>query len=335
MPLARQIAQSLEEGRDGPLSSVIAAGWGRLAARRLVKDLSFPPRARVLAIGGSTLGGSGKTPLALASTEYLAQLGARVAFVGHAYRARPNAARIVRVDDDLGVVGDEALLAARTLAPLGIPVVVAPNRQAALDLALTHADVVVLDGVAQIGPVAAHLALLAVDGARPWGAGRCPPCGDLRAPERALLAVCDRVVAFGATVPLEGRPVDVVETRSAGAWAGDVLLDWDALRERRVGLWASLGRPERVVETLRSHGIRPVVTIGQGDHTVATASMCRQLVEQGLAVGVDVWVSTPKCALSLPPTLADVPMAVLARELTLPTRLKETLSRLLAAKPAR
>ena len=332
MLLARQIARSLEQGRDGPLSSVIATGWGEIARRRLVKELRFRPGASVLAVGGATLGGSGKTPLALACTEVLATLGARVAFVGHAYGARPGAARIVRVDDDLRVVGDEALLAARTLASLGVPVIVAPSRQAALDLALMHADIAVLDGVAQVAPVPAHLALLAVDGARPWGAGRCPPCGDLRAPERDLLEVCDRVVSFGAMSTLTGQragvDADVLEARCAGAWAADVLLDWDTLGRRRVGLWTSLARPERVVGMLQSYGIRTVVTMAQGDHEVATARSQRELIERGRAVGVEVWVSTPKCALSLPPTLGEVPVAILRRELTLPTGLTEALSRL-------
>ena len=45
-----------------------------------------------------------------------ARAGARVALVGHAYRATPGRARVVAPDDALHEVGDEALVAA------GLPV---------------------------------------------------------------------------------------------------------------------------------------------------------------------------------------------------------------------
>jgi tetraacyldisaccharide 4'-kinase len=152
--------------------------------------LRVPSGARAIGIGGATLGGSGKTPLAIACARELARAGERVALVGHAYRASPGVARVVAPDDTLRAVGDEALVAARELRhDRGAVVVVGPSREAAIAHAATLADVLVLDGVTQTVPRRLDLALLAVDPDEPWGrAAATPPRGDLRAPIATLLS---------------------------------------------------------------------------------------------------------------------------------------------------
>src|SRR5580700_9814061 len=163
------ISRALEEGRSrGSMARATAQVWCHVAARRVVRSLEVPRGVRVVAVGGATLGGSGKTPLAIACARELAACGARVALVGHAYRARPGRARRALPDDGLAEVGDEALLAARSLGS-EVPVVVAPSRSLAVAEAARQADVLVLDGVLQIAPVRAALALLAVAAVEPWG----------------------------------------------------------------------------------------------------------------------------------------------------------------------
>src|SRR5579863_2192867 len=114
------VASALERGLlRGPLFRLMSAGWGRIASAGLTRPLQVPSRTRVVTVGGATLGGSGKTPLAIACAAEFARAGVRVAFVGHAYRAIPRRAHVVQVDDVLAEVGDEALIAARALAPVG------------------------------------------------------------------------------------------------------------------------------------------------------------------------------------------------------------------------
>ncbi|HEY6463199.1 MAG TPA: tetraacyldisaccharide 4'-kinase, partial [Polyangiaceae bacterium] len=190
------IARALEDGRlRGPIARVLSRAWAGAASRSVARPLEVPAGVRVVAVGGATLGGSGKTPLAIACARHLARDGARVAFVGHAYRARPGHAREVSGADPLDEVGDEALVAARMLEAHGVRVFVGPSRGAALALATRGVDVVVLDGVLQTRPARAWLSLLSVDADEPWGRARAvPPCGDLRAPVHALLSATDQVV---------------------------------------------------------------------------------------------------------------------------------------------
>jgi len=290
------VARSLEEGRyRGAIARCLALAWGEVSARVLVHSLRVPGHARVVAVGGATLGGSGKTPLAIACARELARQGARVAFVGHAYRAHPERPRLVSPDDSLAEVGDEALVAARALEAHHVSVFVAQSRALAVELAARRADVLVLDGVLQTTPVRASLSLLAVDADEPWGCAEAvPPRGDLRAPVAALLSAADLVVRVGEDSP-DAR------VTSNGAYLGDTFLSWDALRPLRLGLACALARPRRLLRSLARHGITPAVMACARDHHPVAARALRH--------PVDLWLATAKCALHIP--RLRVPLATL------------------------
>jgi len=300
---------------------------------RVERPLAFREGTKVVVVGGSTLGGSGKTPLAMACAEALSRNGTRVALVGHAHAAVPGRARRVSPDDDVRLVGDEAIVCARRLSPLGIEVVVAPTRQAALGLALERADVAVVDGVGQTRPRRATLALLALDAADPWGAGSCPPRGDLKAPTLALLAAADRVVLVGegqgmTSSEAQFLPLDRAEVVSQGArlpsGLGGELLAWDALRPLRLGLWTALARPQRVLRDLLARGVIPEVTWFGQDHRPSPPSAA--------GTRLDLWLTTHKCGAHRggadAGAVGGVPVATLDHALRLENRLEERLSRL-------
>jgi len=310
---------------------------GRLLDRWVVRRLAGPECASVVAIGGSTLGGSGKTPLAIACAAELARAGARCVLVGHAYRADPRRARFVAPDDRLDEVGDEALLAARALAPLGpraARVVVAPSRAEAIALSASAADVLVLDGIAQLSPARATLALLSVDAAEPWGRSRAlPPFGSLRAPISKLIAACDAIVpvawphdgpGFEALDDV-GRPMWPARVESRGAWDDrGVLLTWEAMRSLRVGLLVALGRPERLLRGLGRRGVFPRAVVRCRDHGPFGRGP-QFAARRAVARGIDVWLATPKCALHAQPGLPGLTVAVLEHSVALDLLLRSRL----------
>jgi tetraacyldisaccharide 4'-kinase len=307
------LTRMLEEGRhEGPVARLLARAWGEVAARRLRRRLAVPPGVRVVTVGGATLGGSGKTPLAIACARELALRGVRVAFVGHAYGARPGRARIVACSDAEHEVGDEALVAARALQPHHVPVVVAPRRSGAVARASTEADVLVMDGVLQTEPVRASLALLAVDADEPWGrAAAVPPCGDLRAPVAALVSHADVVVRVGESSPSSpsGRAASA-RVVSRGVHLDRTRIGWDELRYARVGLACALARPDRVLRFLQSRGVVPVAVARAPDHAPIPA--------RHLSARVDLWLATPKCATHVPAMRAGcAPVATIDHDVVL------------------
>lgn len=260
LPLARTIL------RGDVFAGALEKTLGGLVQRTVVRRLGVPSHVAVVAVGGATLGGSGKTPLAIACAAELAAAGARVVLVGHAYRADPRRARFVSAGDSLAEVGDEALLAERALDGPGGRVVVAPSRAEAIELAARAADVLVLDGVAQLTPVPASLALLSVDAIDPWGRRS----GVLRAPVPMLTAACDAIVpmedgtagvaAFVAPDSIGRANFELWPTcvESRGAWVdGGGLTTWKVLGAARVGLMAALGRPDRLLRSLARRGVVP------------------------------------------------------------------------------
>lgn len=262
------------------------------------------------------LGGAGKTPVALAVTRALAALGERPALVGHAYRARPGRARIVHPGDAVSAVGDDALAAARALGEAAV-VVVGPSRQAAVDhaAALGH-RVIVVDGLLQTAPERLARAILVLDALAPWGAGACPPLGDLRAPPASLLLAADLIAALqpDGTAPDPALPAGAVPvpSRITGAISrtGETL-PLEALRRLRSGLLLAVARPDRIVAALAREGVRPEITLLLGDHVTPSA---RILARAGLA-RVDAWLTTARCATRLPAEIGGAPVLALEHRL--------------------
>jgi tetraacyldisaccharide-1-P 4'-kinase len=283
-------ARRLERGSfDGPVGRGAERIWQAISATRVARPLVLPPGVRTIAIGGATLGGSGKTPLSILCAELASRAGAKVALVGHAFRASPERARIVLPEDDVACVGDEALVCARRLFAVAT-VVVGPTRQSAIDhAAACGAEVIVLDGVSQASPRRVDLALLALQIPNPWGAGACPPRGDLRAPRSALLGACDRSVGIG------DAPDCDVFMKSRGAWDGTRYVDYDELSALRLGLVTSLARPGRVSAWLGRRGVVPEVVLSGGDHRAVSTRAMREAGK-----GLDAWVATEKCLTNLP-----------------------------------
>ena len=307
--LSREAARALETGRwDGLVSRVLASALAPVAARGLVRPAAVPSDIALVCVGGATLGGSGKTRVAIACAVELAARGLNVALVGHAYRAAPRSARLVSVDDALADVGDEALVCARELDARRtmVPVVIGPTRQAAIDHAAKlspRPDAIVLDG-----PIAVRgrsgdrsLSLLAVDANRPWGSGRLPPAGDLRAAREVLLGHADHVV------PVEAMPAGV-------RWPSGERASIASLRSASIGLFTAIARPDRLVRALAAAGVRPKEVVSVADHG-ALAPVASRLRR----APVDVWVGTAKCALHLGAVSLDLPVGILeAADVRLP-----------------
>jgi tetraacyldisaccharide 4'-kinase len=334
--LSREAAQALETGRwDGLVARALASAFAPLAARGLVRPAIVPPEVGLVCVGGATLGGSGKTRLAIACARELASKGARVVLVGHAYRAAPPSSRVVRGDERLEDVGDEALVCARALAQSNVPVVVGPSRQAAIDHAVglsSHPEVLVLDGPLGIRGRSRSrtLSLLAVDANRPWGSGRLPPAGDLRAMREVLLAQADHVVPVDAApVEVHWQDGDPVPSRSektddsvpALSWGRSATAPIASLRGATLGLFTAIARPDRLVRALAAAGIRPREIVSVADHGPRTSVGARLRQAR-----VDAWVGTPKCSLHLAGVSLGVPFGILEGDVPLAPRLVQALA---------
>ncbi len=302
-----------------PAALGLSKVWARSAV--VARRVCLPEDARVVGVGGATLGGSYKTPLVLAIARKLASRGDRVAVVAHGYAVRASSARRVEATDDVRRVGDDALCLARDLGPWRVDVFVGGNRSATIALAAKAAPLVLVDGLLQARPERLGLSILAMDAVAPWGAGNCPPAGDLRAEKDRLVRAADVIIAV-STQGMSGKPLTLpgalrvppvfpATTDLVARRRDRTLVSFSDLASRRVGLVVAVARPDRILCSLAAHGVRPIDVRLFPDHARPVGSRRR-------CGSVDVWLTTPKCATKIGATFEASEIILLDLDIHLP-----------------
>ena len=280
-----------EPGTVAALLAPVAAVYGAVAAARLRQtgELAGVP---VLCVGNPTVGGSGKTPTALALARLLIDAGERPFLLSRGYGGR--LAGPVRVDpqhhraDD---VGDEPLLLVR-----GAPTVIARDRVAGARVARTAgAGVIVLDDGFQNPSLGKDLSILVIDGRRGIGNGWVFPAGPLRAP---LAAQFDRAQAVLMIGDGPGGAVALrdAEARGLTVFRGRLVPDAAsvaALTGSRVLAFAGIGDPEKFFATLKAAGVDVAIARGFPDHHRFTAAQAAALIAEADCAGLSL-VTTEK-----------------------------------------
>ena len=160
----------------------------------------------IVVVGNITAGGTGKTPLTIALARHLREKGFQPGIISRGYGG--NAASYpmpVDANDNTTEAGDEPVMIA---AATGFPVVVGPDRNAALQhlLATNEIDVVLSDDGLQHYKLYRDIEIAVVDGQRLFGNGLCFPAGPLREPISRLDSV-DYVVVNGDNSAVHERAV--------------------------------------------------------------------------------------------------------------------------------
>ncbi|HVU01345.1 MAG TPA: tetraacyldisaccharide 4'-kinase [Polyangiaceae bacterium] len=315
-------ADALERGAlRSPLTDALSRGWAALA--RPIRPVELPDGTAVFGVSGPTLGGSYKTPTAIALAAALAARGAPVAVVSHGYRARARAPRVVLPTDSVSDVGDDALAAARVLSPLGVPVLCGGSRERALFAGASLAPNLVVDGLLQAAPRRLAASLLVVSAEAPWGADQCPPAGDLRASRSRLVAASDVTVHVedGAPDGCTGTDAAARDVRARLSLdlrdsASGRPLSLEELRGKPIGLVAAVARPGRIRTTLGRIGVRIAEERLFPDHATP-----RERTVRARRPAVAAWLATEKCATKLGTTFEGAPVLVLAGRVVLPDAL--------------
>jgi tetraacyldisaccharide 4'-kinase len=244
-----------------PLSLVFRALVAcRRALYRVGLFRSQALRVPVIVVGNVNVGGAGKTPLALALANALAERGRHPAIVSRGYGGSNVMPRAVAPGDDPQVVGDEPLLYAKA----GLPVWIGRRRAAAaqaLVAANSNVDVVIADDGLQHYALARAMEIVVVDAAREVGNGMLLPAGPLREPAARLLEA-DAVVRLVSRDDAYPAPVGASSTRmwlETLPWQNlaraHVAPAFDAWLPGTVHAIAGIAYPERFFTLLRKIGI--------------------------------------------------------------------------------
>jgi tetraacyldisaccharide 4'-kinase len=277
-------------GLASALLSPLAAGYGAIAARRMVR-----PGARagvpVICIGNFTLGGAGKTPTAITIARMLREHGERVFFLTRGYGGSASGPKLVDAEADRAdVVGDEALLLARVA-----PTVVARDRVAGAIAATAHgAQLIIMDDGLQNGSLAKDFTLAVIDGRRGIGNARVFPAGPLRAPLAAQLARIDALLVVGDG---DGAGDVVAAAAQCGlpVWHGRLAPHHETgAIARPVLAFAGIGDPDKFFATAQEAGFAIAQRRTFPDHHCFTAEE-----------GADLLMTADRDALALLTTEKD------------------------------
>lgn len=254
--------------------SPVSAVYGAMACRRLVNAPREPIDLPVLCVGNFTVGGSGKTPVAIALARQATAMGRKPGFLSRGHGGSSSAPRIVNAaSDGARDVGDEPLLLAAHA-----PVAVSPDRAVAAGLlARQGCDFIVMDDGFQSARIRIDYALLVVDARHGIGNGKVLPAGPLRAGVADQLRYADAVLRMGEgagagpvlkAASKAGKPAfaAVARPRDPARFAG-----------RRVLAFAGIGHPDKFFETLRQAGAEVVVARPFADHHVYAEAELREL----------------------------------------------------------
>jgi tetraacyldisaccharide 4'-kinase len=274
-----------------PVSHFVSAA----TARRLARPGWRAP-VPVVCCGNVTVGGAGKTTLALDLGARLLRRGERVAFLTRGYGGRVQAAVQVAPGDDAAQVGDEALLLA-ALAPTFVSADRAAGARAAV---AAGATVLVMDDGLQNPGLLQDLPLLVIDGVAGFGNGRVLPAGPLREPVATGAARCRAAVLIGAdaTGAVSLLPPGLPVLRA------ELVPDAAGLAGQRVLAFAGIGRPSKFFATLAQAGAQVVAQAAFPDHHPFRPAELQRLLRRAADLGA-IPVTTPKDAVRLPPGIRD------------------------------
>ncbi len=315
---------------------IAALGYrGVVSARRALYDARVMPvqstQAPVIAVGGVSVGGSGKTPAAIDLARRLLAMGRRPAVVSRGYGAKPGPTPAVisagswndgraHVETRVERAGDEPLVIASRAG--GAAVVVHPDRVAAARVAEDlGADVIVLDDGLQHRRLGRRLEVACLDARRPLGNGLFLPAGPLRdLPARladaglVLLTRCD--AAGAAAVDRAIARLSLVSDAPIARFAHRITsfrpgIPIDELSALRPYAFCGIASPQAFFDSLAAAGVTVSGTEGFPDHAAFDDHDVRLLVEQAAAAGARALVTTEKDAVRFPSCPLPVYVAVL------------------------
>ena len=273
----------------------ISAIYGTVARRRMTAARREPIDVPVLCVGNFTVGGAGKTPVAIALARQARRMKLSPGFLSRGFGGKFPVPHVVDVHrDSARHVGDEPLLLAAHA-----PVAVTPDRAAGAKLLASRGcDFLIMDDGFQSARIHMDYALLVVDGRRGVGNGHVIPGGPVRAPlvhqmrfVQGLLKVgegeaANDIIRMAARA---GRPVYEAHTE---------IRDPQQFAGRRFLAFAGIGDPGKFFDTVTQAGGTVEMTRSFADHHFFTRDDLDDLTTAAAEKGLEL-ITTAKDAVRL------------------------------------
>jgi tetraacyldisaccharide 4'-kinase len=221
----------------------------------------------VICVGNVVLGGAGKTPVVIAISKILKNLGYQPHIISRGYGAVIR--QVTKVDStkhDYLNVGDEPLLLSKNA-----PTWVSTDRRQSIDSAIKDgANILILDDGLQNKSIYKDLNILVIDSLQGLGNSLLFPSGPLREPLNQALKNSHLIVIVG------DHEVDIQTNIPKVRAKFDIISD---IPHQSVVAFAGLGYPEKFLYTLEHHGFRVFEFLKYPDHHPYTIPQIKKLLK--------------------------------------------------------
>ncbi len=148
----------------------------------------------IICIGNLTMGGSGKTPVALALGKILQELNIEFAYLSRGYKSSNKKFTLINLKDPAKKTGDEP----RLLAEIAPTFICKSRYKAAKEIEkMSHFEAIILDDAMQNHSVKKDLQIVVIDGKIQFGNGFLFPAGPLRETVKNGLKRADFIIIIG------------------------------------------------------------------------------------------------------------------------------------------
>ena len=292
-----------------PLEHIYFLGYA-IKKRNALKNQKSLPHP-VISIGNITLGGTGKTPAAIALAEEAVKRGYHPIILTRGYKGLAKGPCLVSKGSgsllSAAEAGDEPALMAERLA--GVPIIKSADRYAGGMFALGHLELkgkrplYILDDGFQHWRLARDIDIVLVDGLNPFGNRRLLPLGPLRGPLTELTGADFMVItkrvnrqlaaelkAINTEAPFFFSEYKATGMRSLkGGNAG--LKD---LRNKKVFAFCAIANPVSFKDTLEQAGSSILGLKSYRDHHRYSQEEMDKIRDEAIKIGADFIVTTEK-----------------------------------------
>lgn len=275
--------------------------WAATTKRRLARGAWVDAGAPVISVGNLTVGGSGKTPVAMEALRLLRAAGVEAHALSRGYGGQLTGP--VRVDPATHTaadVGDEPLMIAATA-----PAWISRDRVAGARAAVAAgATALVLDDAHQNPALKQALGLVVVDGETrdeewPFGDGSVFPAGPMREPLKVGLARADAVIVLLPTDVADVDPELREVFGSLPVFVARLAPEGPPPTGPQVG-FAGIAKPWKVERSLKAAGCDLVDFAAFPDHAAYAEGELKALADRAAVFEAGL-VTTEKDWVRLPP----------------------------------
>lgn len=257
------------------------AGLAYSLVSKIRKTFSKSWRASVpvVCIGNLSVGGTGKTPTAIAIAKFFIRRNINIHFLSRGYGKtldgpiRVNPSQHTAID-----VGDEPLLLSNIA-----PTWVSADRRAGAELAISAgATTLIMDDGFQNTSIHKDISILVIDGEVGFGNGKIFPAGPLRENVENGTKKANAVLIIGDDTKGLRECIKSLQRSNLKILHGQLIPELNDinLKGERVIAFAGIGRPEKFFRTLRSLGCVISETIKFNDHHNYTSNDIYNLEQQ-------------------------------------------------------